>query len=266
LTLLFVLSGCSGLERSEKEKVRKQNQTLEPIYRNRGDQFAKIISPEHTPRSPYPWETESHLPKITKDFFRCKGNPLNPLKTISSTSDQRDCEGSSHHGLPILGGRENVYPALVELLNFVQKKVGRRVIITCGHRCPTHNLYADPAKANLSSKHQMGAEVDFYVQGMEDQPLEVVRLLMQYYQEHPSFKSLAQWTSFERYEKEDAKVSIAPWMNKEIFIKLYQKEEGRDFDNQHPYPYLSIQIRFDRDRGERVLFDWEKATRGFAQR
>ena len=29
-----------------------------------------------------------------------------------------------------------------------------------------------------------------------------------------------------------------PWFNKEIFIKLYRKSEGRDGDNRHPYPYL----------------------------
>lgn len=140
------------------------------------------------------------------------------------------------------------------------------MVITCGHRCPTHNLYADGSKESLSSKHQIGAEVDFYVQGMEDQPLDVVRLLMQYYQEHPTFGRLPEWTAFQRYEKPGVNVVIAPWMNKEIFIKLYQKNEGRDLDNQHPYPYLSIQVRYDRDRSERVVFDWGKANRGFAKR
>ena len=31
-------------------------------------------------------------------------------------------------------------------------------------------------------------------------------------------------------------VLIPPWYNKEILIKLFKKNEGRDLDNRHPYP------------------------------
>lgn len=175
-----------------------------------------------------------------------------------------DCGGSSSHGLPNIGGKENVYPVLIELMNYLQKKTGKRVIITSGHRCPIHNAYTDPSKEAKASKHQIGAEVDFYIQGMEDQPLEIVSLLMQYYQEHATYKSQKEWTAFQRYDKNDAKVGTQPWLNKEIFIKLHQRNEGRNTDNRHPYPYLSIQVRWDRNKGERVLFDWEKATKGYA--
>ena len=48
-------------------------------------------------------------------------------------------------------------------------------------------------------------------------------------------------------------LAIEPWQNKEILIKLYQKDEGRDLDNRHPHPYISIQVRYDRDRGEPVV-------------
>ncbi len=156
-------------------------------------------------------------------------------------------------------GKENVYPILLELLNYLQKKTGKRVVITCGHRCPAHNVYADPSKENRTSKHQMGAEVDFYIQGMEERPQEIIGLLMQYYQTSPD-KELVE---FKRYDKPDARVSIQPWFNKEIFIKLYQKAEGRDADNRHPHPYLSIQVRYDRERKERVVYDWEKAAKNY---
>ena len=145
----------------------------------------------------------------------------------------------------------------------MQKKTGRRAIITCGHRCPTHNSYADPAKENKSSKHQIGAEVDFYVQGMEDRPQEIIGLLMQYYQEAGLYVNQKEYLVFERYDKPDARVAIQPWFNKEIFIKLYQKHEGRDVDNRHPHPYISIQVRFDREKKERVVFNWEKAAKGY---
>ena len=270
LTLLLIsltLFSCSGFERSEQEKIRRQNCKGEYIYRNQSDQFAPIASPDHLARSPYPWENEAALPRITKDFFRCKGNTLtapyvdtsNPEKPVPLT----DCEGSQRHGLPILFGKENVYPVLTDLLNYIQKKTGRRTIITCGHRCPTHNTYADPSKENRASKHQIGAEVDFYVQGMEDQPLEIVALIMQYYKEHPTFKNLKEWTTFDRHITPDARLAIHPWHNKEVYLKVYQKDEGRDVDNRHPYPYISIQVRYDRDKKERVLFNWEKASRGY---
>lgn len=175
-----------------------------------------------------------------------------------------DCEGSSRHGLPNIGGKESVYPVLIELMNYLQKKTGKRVIITSGHRCPAHNAYTDPSKEAKASKHQIGAEVDFYIQGMEDQPLEIASLLMQYYQEHPTYKNQKEWVAFQRYDRPDAKVETQPWLNKEIFIKLHQRNEGRNTDNRHPYPYLSVQVRWDRNKGERLLFDWEKATKGYS--
>ena len=254
LTLLFFLvSGCFGPESAENEKIRRRNCKGEPIYRFHGEYSAAIHPPAHTPRSPYPWERSS--PKITRDFFRCKGdpshspipNPDDPAAPIS------DCEGSTRHGLPILRGKETVYPILIDLLNFVQEKTGKKVVVTCGHRCPKHNTYSDPSKENLVSKHQIGAEVDFYVQGLEEKPLEVVQLLLEYYRGAP----------FQRYEKKDVRVSTPPWMNQEIFIQLFQAHEGRDKDNNHPFPYISIQVRFDPATKERVVYEWKKAHLGY---
>lgn len=251
------------MEQSEKEKIRRLNCKTEPIYRNQGDFFYPIAPPAHVPRSLYPWESESNLPRITKDFFRCKGNPLNPpiLDMADPPAPLADCEGCTRHGLPIIRGKETVYPILIELLNYLQKKTGKRVIITCGHRCPTHNSYSDPSKENRVSKHQIGAEVDFYVQGMEERPQEVVGLLMQYYQETPLYKNDKESLDFKRFDKTE--LAVQPWFNREIFIKLYQKNEGRDLDNRHPHPYLSLQVRYDRDGKEKVVYDWAKANKGF---
>lgn len=150
------------MEQAEKEKIRRRNCKGEYIYRNQNDYFYPIATPVHQQREPYPWESVAHLPKITKDFFRCKGSSTNPSLTDASDPSKpvtwNDCEGSSRHGLPILSGKEGVYPVLVELLNYLQKKTGKRVIVTCGHRCPAHNAYSDPTKENRTSKHQIGAE------------------------------------------------------------------------------------------------------------
>lgn len=264
----FLFVSCSGLEHSEREKVRRRNCQGEYIYRTKHECYYPISNPTHTPRSLYAWESPVHLPRITKEFFRCKGNPLNPSLTEAGATDgllmtHADCEGCSRHGLPVIHGKEGVYPILLDLLNYLQRKTGKRVIITCGHRCPAHNTYADLSKDNKTSKHQIGAEVDFYVQGMEERPLEIIGLLMQYYQEMAVYQGQKEFLQFERYEKEGTKVSTPPWMNKEIFVKLYQKHEGRDEDNRHPYPYISIQVRYDKDRKERVVYTWRAANLGY---
>jgi len=262
--ICLLLASCSRLEQSEKEKIKRRNCKAEWIYRAQNESFYPLVNPLHTPRSSYPWEAQGNLPKITKEFFRCRGNPLNPPLALSDLPEPRlDCEGGSRHGLPIIHGKESVFPILVDLLNYVQKKTGRRVIITCGHRCPVHNVYSDPSKENLVSKHQIGAEVDFYVQGMEDRPHEIIGLLMQYYQEVGTFRNDKEYLEFVRYQQPDARVRTQPWMNKEVYIKLYAENEGRDADNRHPYPYICIQVRYDRIKRERVFYDWAKAHKGY---
>lgn len=238
---------------------------MEPIYRSQSEICYPMSPIQHNPRSLYPWESETNLPKITKEFFRCKGSPLNPEITDSTEPGNpmtfADCAGCSRHGLPIIRGKEGVYPILVELLNFVQKKTGKRVIITCGHRCPAHNTYADFSKENRVSKHQIGAEVDFYLQGMEERPQEVVGVLMQYFQESPDYKKDKEYQEFRRLQ--NTNLVVEPWYNKEILIKLFQKTEGRDGDNRHPHPYLSIQVKYDRQGKEAVHYSWAKAHQGY---
>ncbi|MBI3900694.1 MAG: hypothetical protein HY324_00925, partial [Chlamydiia bacterium] len=230
--LLFVaviFVQCSRFEKSEKEKIRKLNQKTESIYRQSNDSFYPLKTPAHTPRTSYPWEVHIHLPKITKEFFRCKGSRTHPaLSVLEGELPLLDCEGSSSHGLPIIHGKEGVYPLLIELLNYIQSKTGRRVIVTCGHRCPIHNSYADSSKENKTSKHQIGAEVDFYVQGMEERPLEIVGLAMQFFQETPPYSQDPEKFSFKLYEKGDVRTRIKPWLNKELFIKVFSADEGRD--------------------------------------
>ena len=152
-------------------------------------------------------------------------------------------------------GKEFVYPCLIALLNHIQDKTGKRVVITTGHRCPEHNAYCDHNPSNFGSKHMMGAEVDFYVEGLERQPEKIVALLQEYYQGQGK-----EWETFQRFEKSE--LASKPWYNKEIFIKVYTAQEGRDFDNQHPYPYLSLQVRYHRQEDKKVTFD-DKEIRNF---
>ena len=267
---LWILAGCSGMEHSEQEKLKKLNAKREFIHRTHDEHYYVLQMPEHRVRGPYPWEKAyiGKHPKITKEYFRCKGSNINPPhidhKDPSRPANYFDCGGSPQkHSLSIKDDKEFVYPVLIDLLNYVQAKTGCKVIITCGHRCPVHNAYADNSPKNQNSKHMIGAEVYFYLKGMEQKPEEVIKILMNYYQEMSIYKGDQQYQEFHKLENGESNLSTRPWYNKEILIKLYLKNEGRDFDNRHPYPYLSIQVRFDRELNEKVVCSWPKAFNGY---
>jgi hypothetical protein len=50
------LCGCSGLERSEQEKIRKVNAKAEMISRQEDEKFCPIEVPKQRTREPYSWE------------------------------------------------------------------------------------------------------------------------------------------------------------------------------------------------------------------
>jgi hypothetical protein len=216
---------------------------------------------EKEPLPSYPWEKDGNLSPITKDYFRCKGSFLNPfvpiIKDNKIIENIFDCSGS--HSLPFRHGKEFIYPILIELLNEIQASTGKAVVITSGHRCPQHNRYIDPSPKNQSSKHQIGAEVSFYVAGLEHKPETILNAILSFYRSDPRYASEGKsYASFERYDKE-TDVSTKPWFNKEILIKLYLPHEGRNSDNRHPFPYFSIQVRFDRDTHMRAAYSSEEA-------
>jgi hypothetical protein len=262
--LLIFLAGCSGLEESERVRLRKMNAKGEFIYRSAGEKRYETNPPKKVARAPYPWEEGlvGSQAKITKEFFRCRGNLGHKPIVAQSGAHLFDCGGSEQHSLPLKEGKEFIYPILPELLNYVQERLEKKVIITCGHRCPTHNAYSDGAPWNQTSKHMIGAEVDFYVEGMEYQPEAVIALLMEYYQERSPHKEKAAYHTFERWNR-PTNVSTPPWYNKEIFIKLFQENEGRDFDNTHEKPYIAIQVRIDAATNSPVTYTWSKAFNGY---
>jgi hypothetical protein len=210
--------------------------------------------------------TIGNYPRISKEFFRCKGTSLN-LPLAEGEGDKKtyyqDCGGGGSHSLCLRANKEFIYPVLIDLLNYIQTKTKKKVVITCGHRCPQHNAYADRSAFNQTSKHMIGAEVDFYVEGMERAPMKVVELIMQYYRSTDPYSGHTEYEQFLRYDKSDTNVSTMPWFNKEILIKLFKDHEGRDLDNQHSYPYISLQVRYDRDQKERVVYTWERAFKGY---
>lgn len=259
LFLLLIISLLFGCSDTEEVKIIT-NGSKELITRGK-EEYLSI--PIHTslPPQQYPWDeySNSKLPKITKEFFRCKGTRQNPEKTLERNGTLEkiaDCEGGERHSLPLRDNKEYIYPILIHLLNHIQTTTQKRVVITSGHRCPEHNTFVDPTSSNNHSKHLIGAEVSFYVQGMENEPMKVLEILSDYYQ--LTMKDNEDFFPLKRYEMADTNVSTKPWFNKEIFIKLFKEEEGRNFDNRHPYPYIALQVRFDLEKNEKVICSWDK--------
>lgn len=254
--MLLLMASCQdGVDPAYRE-LRKRNQKGGYVYRT-SSEFTSIPPMILATREPYPWEEKfcGNLKRITKEYFRCKGSASNNAR-MEKGERVADCGGMQKHSLPLRNGKEFIYPILLALLNYLQEKTNKKVVITCGHRCPAHNSYI---QANAYSKHMVGAEVAFYVEGMELEPGLIVKHIIEYYKDHPN----PQFQEFKRYEKEDVNVSIMPWFNKEIFIKLFSKNEGRDLDNNHPYPYVSIQVRYDRDTQSQVTYSWEQAQTNY---
>lgn len=259
LILGFVVIGCSGLEHTEKQKIRSSNQSKEPILRHEGECYFAYQAPQKKLRAKYPWEEKfiGQFSRITKDSFRCRGSNINPEKKYGEET-LTDCGGLLSHSLPVLDGEEFIYPRLIDLLNHLQKVTEKRVVISAGYRCPEHNRYVNPERRNLTSKHQIGAEVDFYIQGLEDAPEEIVKSLMKFYEEdEPQYKH------FRKSIKERNGIKYPIWFNKEIFITINHFQVTQDLDSQFPHPYITIELRHDRDREQRVEYTWQKAHNGY---
>lgn len=262
LMLVVIFSCYLGFIASKKFIRRPHRSPLAtyPVYRTADTPSILPTILESEPLPSYPWESckGGRISPITKEYFRCKGSSLNqPIPIIKEgkvVENIFDCHGAASHSLPIRHDKEFIYPILIELMNEIQASTGKPVIITSGHRCPAHNRYVDLSAKNQASKHLIGAEVSFYVSELEHTPELVLNALFAFYRSNPRYAAEGKaYTEFERYHK-DVDVSTKPWLNKEIFVKLYLPHEGRNGDNRHPFPYFSIQVRFDKDTNMPVAY------------
>lgn len=249
--LLVIFSGLFLLFSLSCEREAEERGEIESLVFS----SAQEGLPTHVaylPRGRYPWELAyaGSYPKVTIEHFRCKGSEYNPQKGI------KDCKGMRQHGLPLFQGKEGVYPILLYLLNWTQKDLGARVIVLSGHRCPVHQKYIDPEEEEPHSKHQIGAEVDFYLEGLELDPERIVDSLMRGYQTlsgaPPAFKRKA------RKGRE-----TPAWNNEEIEISIASSHEGRNGDHCHPYPYVTIEVLYDRTQHQSVYYSWNRAHLGY---
>lgn len=138
---------------------------------------------------------------------------------------RRDCHKGRRPAIPMAS-------AILRLMEKLRCRVGDKVVVTSGYRSPAHNAYLwawvaarRPGRNSVSrrSRHTGGGAVDFYVKGYSHPRLiKLARMLKQWAGKLP--KPL-------RGSRES------------IWVRVYRKEEGREPDNLHPFPYIHLELR-----------------------
>lgn len=251
-TLPLLLLSCSTADQRVELQRMNNNKSSEKIYRLSHEKVYEERDMELNSRERYPWENETDFPIITMNTLRCRGD-ISHKKRIKDKNEYEDCGGMYHHGLPYVDGQEFVYPVLISLLNKVQNAFNKKVVVTSGHRCPKHNSYLTLGSSKIS-KYMIGAKVDFYVEGLEESYEQVIDRIVHLYE--------GEKEEYSRFKKITGEKNITSWRNKEIVITASYDGEHKILLNKN-HPVISIEVRYDRDRNERVILDWKKAYQGF---
>lgn len=252
LAFLFLVFSCSTADKREQQQRMKNNKSVERIYRLSHEKMYEEKAFAGAKRAPYPWENVADFPKITINSLRCRGSGDHKIRKRNG-KEYQDCIGMKDHGLPYVDGAEFVYPVLVSLLNKIQNAWNKKVVVTSGHRCPKHNDYLNLGKSRIS-KYMIGAKVDFYVEGMENDSAAVIEKIIDLYKEESR--------SYSHFTKSTSEKGTPFWRNKEISISIQKDGEHKILDNKN-HPVISISVRYNRAKNEHVYLDWKQAYQGF---
>ncbi|MGC9366642.1 MAG: D-Ala-D-Ala carboxypeptidase family metallohydrolase [bacterium] len=199
------------------------------------------------------------IPDLTPDDFRCKGDSAVHPVCRWNNHEYCDCRGG---GLPQAG----IDPQLLNLLNELQRRFNKPVIVNSGYRCPQHNSYiaaelynwtddcgnpGNPYEVSTQSRHMMGAAADFYVQDYELNPVEVIDTILSIQglnQQSPEVRIY--WVN---QKKRDGSYSTdyyhyRAYSTPQWWIHPYAPQEGRDLDNRHysgVYIHIHHRVNFD---------------------
>jgi hypothetical protein len=226
--LLFVaLVSCNRVQKRHEKQVRNYYKKVGHIsrYKNQRQFSFTVGNPRSAPEYPFSTTNRYGLRKITKELFRCKGSGASKL---TENGWLFDCNAIHTHSLPVQDTREFIYQEFLDLLNALQDKTGKRVLVHEGHRCPKHNHYLDSSYKNSFSKHQIAARVTFSLQGYSlPETIDVIR---EYY------------TSCNNplYIKAEG-----IWSNK--YIRVYAMQP------------IALELMFDRDSQKRVEYSYRQA-------
>jgi hypothetical protein len=251
ILLTIFLNGCSTADERNQARRMKENGSSERIYRLSNQKVYVESAMEIAVKEPYPWESGTAFSKITVDRFRCQGSHDRKEKERDGKI-YKDCCGLADHGLPYGDNDEYVYPVMVSLLNKVQKAFNKKVVITAGHRCPAHQAYVTLGKSKIS-RYMIGAKVDFYLEGMEQDALTVVEKLKSFYEDDKGFS--------EFYEVRN-KDGTRAWHNKEVIFTINTEGEHTVLLGKK-HAVVSIDVRYDRSKSEGIVLDWKRAYEGY---
>lgn len=198
MIFLFFLLLLSCSTNSDPKPLKLEAAT--PIARQHDEYRWVQKEPEKLPLPNYPWEAKAleAIPRISKEYFRCKGSSLNPPRQIQIDGVSVRIQDCSKHSLPLRDNQEFIYAILIDLLNYLQLKTGKCVVITSGHCCPEHSQYSNSTDRIRCNKHMLGAAVSFYVQGMEDSPQAIVNLLQEYYKINRKYAGKKEYQEFQK--------------------------------------------------------------------
>ncbi|MCH9620946.1 MAG: hypothetical protein S4CHLAM20_03560 [Chlamydiia bacterium] len=249
--IVLCLVGCSSADDRSQGRRMKENKATEKIYRLSHQKFYTEEPAELVKKDPYPWESGTAFSKITVDSFRCQGR-RNHQKRQRDGKEYADCGGLAEHGLPYADKDEFVYSVMIKLLNQVQNAFQKKVVITSGHRCPKHHSYITMGKSKIS-RYMIGAKVDFFIEGMEEKPHEIIEKLKSFYKNDQGY------SEFREVRNNDGTRS---WHNKEVILTINPEGEHTKLQNRN-HPVVSIDVRYDRDKEESIILDWKRAYEGY---
>lgn len=249
ILISFFLKFLQGVLTAQPENsVCSKSFSIKPRVQTRASEHSALL--RWRKQQIYPWEPiHGSIPRITPYFFMCKGRIDHPHVFSPQGQVIFDCVGHVYHSMFLKEGRAFVYPILLKLLNYVQKELHAPVIITSGNRCVQHNSYISRENTNKKNKYMVGAQVDFYVYGYEEQPERVMEILQKFY--------VNQASAYSQFYSVQTGMLSPSYKNQEVAIHLFDRTERRNSDNAHSYPYLSIEVLIANGHSVNVNQDWQ---------
>lgn len=191
--------------------------------------------------------SQNTIPPLTPEHFRCKGSHHNPITKHTIDGKQtyfQDCDGSHTHSLPIIDGKQTVYPHLIELLNHVQDVTGRQIRVLTGHRCYIHQSYLSSEMKDLTSAYQLGAAADVCFQSSSTGLKEIIHAIMDWYEQ-----TNLPGSTF------NANSDSNRWSNRYVQLSYH---ETTDIDTKYKGPHISITLKVDPSTGKKITYSYRK--------
>lgn len=247
--VLCLFTSCSGMQESERYQLRRANETRVQIsnveYRPCSNKV-NCKQDYNVDALTYPWEISlpCGIESITINDFRCKGSVSHKKKASKGRSTSvyiMDCNSESH-SLPLRGGKEYVFPVLIDMCNYVQQELKSCVKIAAGHRCDAHSRYQLASLRNVGSRHRACALVTLYVENCSDTPEKVVDSIASFlasdcYKRDNIFKTSC------KYIHQGTK--NARLTSKEFDVGIASQEALQDSEHLSAPYYITIKVLYD---------------------